>query len=317
MGAGVVQRAGAGDGRMDVSASVRQRHAIPQPQYGAQLLRGRVVGERARHNAERVPAVHLPDQPEFSDRHRRAAAERHRNQPGRVGRPRGEAEQLHQCCGVLDGAGVYLRKPEPEYRVPRAGRRRLRPVGVQGRGGEGALQGGVPGGSAECVQYAAVREPEYSVRKLEFRQVGLPDEHAARAATGATIQILGAWACSNASAPKVDPFTFSPLQSCVGKCTESAMGTDTTLKTRHQEILTSVVREYIETGEPVGSRTLSKHRNEPLSPASIRNVMADLADEGYLSQPHTSAGRVPTEKAFRFYVKSIVADRMAPVDASK
>ena len=95
------------------------------------------------------------------------------------------------------------------------------------------------------------------------------------------------------------------------------MAPDAPLKTRHQEILNSIVRKYIETGEPVGSRTLSRHRNEPLSPASIRNVMADLADDGYLSQPHTSAGRVPTEKAFRFFVKSIAADRMTPLDAGK
>jgi heat-inducible transcriptional repressor len=89
------------------------------------------------------------------------------------------------------------------------------------------------------------------------------------------------------------------------------------LKTRHQEILTSIVREYIETGEPVGSRTISRRRGSELSPASIRNVMADLADEGYLSQPHTSAGRVPTEKAFRFYVASLGASRMAPVDSGR
>src|SRR5579871_2155401 len=96
------------------------------------------------------------------------------------------------------------------------------------------------------------------------------------------------------------------------------MLTDPPLKTRHHEILSSIVRAYIETGEPVGSRTLSKTRNnEQLSPASIRNVMADLADEGYLSQPHTSAGRVPTEKAFRFYVRSLGAARMTAVDASR
>ena len=65
------------------------------------------------------------------------------------------------------------------------------------------------------------------------------------------------------------------------------------IKTRHMEILSSIVREYIETGEPVGSRTISRHRSHSLSPATIRNAMADLADEGYLSQPHTSAGRVP------------------------
>ncbi len=76
---------------------------------------------------------------------------------------------------------------------------------------------------------------------------------------------------------------------------------------RDQEILNSIVRAYIETGEPVGSRTISKRRQDGLSPASIRNAMADLEDEGYLSQPHTSAGRMPTEKAFRFYVRSLVA----------
>src|SRR3569832_845368 len=85
------------------------------------------------------------------------------------------------------------------------------------------------------------------------------------------------------------------------------MKTDTPLKSRHREILSSIVRTYIETGEPVGSRTISKLRQEELSAASIRNVMADLADEGYLSQPHTSAGRVPTEKAFRFYVASLAS----------
>src|SRR4030088_386141 len=79
---------------------------------------------------------------------------------------------------------------------------------------------------------------------------------------------------------------------------------------RNQEILSSIVREYIETGEPVGSRTVSKRRKDALSAASVRNAMADLAEEGYLSQPHTSAGRMPTEKAFRFYVRSLVAGRM-------
>ena len=84
---------------------------------------------------------------------------------------------------------------------------------------------------------------------------------------------------------------------------------------RQQEILHSIVRAYIETGEPVGSRTLSKRRQNTLSPASIRNVMADLADEGYLAQPHTSAGRVPTEKAFRSYVQSLTARPMARAEA--
>ena len=77
------------------------------------------------------------------------------------------------------------------------------------------------------------------------------------------------------------------------------------LSGREQEILRSIVRAYIETGEPLGSRTLSKLPNFSLSPASIRNVMADLADQGYLAQPHTSAGRIPTEKAFRFFVSTL------------
>lgn len=75
--------------------------------------------------------------------------------------------------------------------------------------------------------------------------------------------------------------------------------------------MNDIVRAYIHTGEPVGSRTISKNSAESLSPASIRNVMADLADEGYLSQPHTSAGRVPTLKAFRCYVASLAASRAA------
>jgi len=95
------------------------------------------------------------------------------------------------------------------------------------------------------------------------------------------------------------------------------MRTDAPLKTRHQEILSSIVRAYIETGEPVGSRTISKRRTDELSPASIRNVMADLADEGYLSQPHTSAGRIPTEKAFRFYVSSLAVTRVAHAEADR
>ncbi len=95
------------------------------------------------------------------------------------------------------------------------------------------------------------------------------------------------------------------------------MRTDAPLKSRHREILSSIVRAYIETGEPVGSRTVSKRRTDELSPASIRNVMADLADEGYLSQPHTSAGRIPTEKAFRFYVSSLAVSRIAHAEADR
>jgi heat-inducible transcriptional repressor len=68
-----------------------------------------------------------------------------------------------------------------------------------------------------------------------------------------------------------------------------------------------IVRAYIETGEPVGSRTLSRMRHLSLSPATIRNVMADLADDGFLAQPHTSAGRIPTDKAFRTFAGTVAA----------
>lgn len=79
---------------------------------------------------------------------------------------------------------------------------------------------------------------------------------------------------------------------------------------RNFEILHSIVQSYIETGEPVASRTISRGRRDALSAATIRNVMADLSDEGYLSQPHTSAGRVPTEKAFQAYVHSLMRGRV-------
>jgi heat-inducible transcriptional repressor len=89
------------------------------------------------------------------------------------------------------------------------------------------------------------------------------------------------------------------------------------LNARQQEILHSIVRAYILTGEPVSSRSIARRRNRPLSAASVRNVMADLADEGYLEQPHTSAGRIPTEKAFRCYVKSLNARPMPRADAER
>ncbi len=74
---------------------------------------------------------------------------------------------------------------------------------------------------------------------------------------------------------------------------------------RNQQILADVVRTYIETGEPVSSRRISRQSSEALSPATVRNVMADLEEEGYLFQPHTSAGRVPTAAAFQFYVQQL------------
>ena len=84
---------------------------------------------------------------------------------------------------------------------------------------------------------------------------------------------------------------------------------------REREILTAIVETYISTGEPVGSRTLTRGNRESLSAASIRNVMADLADAGFLEQPHTSAGRVPTTKAYRYYVKQLTGEaRLSAAD---
>ncbi|MCC6365100.1 MAG: heat-inducible transcription repressor HrcA [Bryobacterales bacterium] len=88
------------------------------------------------------------------------------------------------------------------------------------------------------------------------------------------------------------------------------------LPSRTAEILHSIVHEFIETGEPVASRTVSR-RGSKLSPASIRNIMADLSDEGYLSQPHTSAGRVPTAKAFREYAHAVQLSRSLSIEASR
>jgi heat-inducible transcriptional repressor len=74
---------------------------------------------------------------------------------------------------------------------------------------------------------------------------------------------------------------------------------------REREILTAIVETFIASGEPVGSRTIARASREGLSPATIRNVMADLTDAGYLEQPHTSAGRVPTPEAYRYYVEHL------------
>ncbi len=96
-----------------------------------------------------------------------------------------------------------------------------------------------------------------------------------------------------------------------------AMRTQQELTPRQREVLYSIVETYITTGEPVPSRTIANRRRDPLSPASIRNVMADLDEGGYLDQPHTSAGRVPTAKAFRAYVESLTARRLHPADVER
>lgn len=83
----------------------------------------------------------------------------------------------------------------------------------------------------------------------------------------------------------------------------------TNLAKRGRSVLYAVVNEFIATGEPVGSRTLAKKYGFDLSAATIRNVLADLEDAGYLTQPHTSAGRVPTEKAFRLFIDALMRVR--------
>ena len=78
------------------------------------------------------------------------------------------------------------------------------------------------------------------------------------------------------------------------------------LDNRTHRVLMAIIEDYIQMGEPVGSRTISKKHGIDVSPATIRNIMADLEDVGLLVQPHTSAGRIPTENAFRFYVDHLV-----------
>lgn len=83
---------------------------------------------------------------------------------------------------------------------------------------------------------------------------------------------------------------------------------------RNRQILADLVRAYIETGEPVSSRAISKRFEETLSTATIRNVMADLEDGGFLYQPHTSAGRVPTSAAYRFFAQEIASQATLTLD---
>ena len=83
---------------------------------------------------------------------------------------------------------------------------------------------------------------------------------------------------------------------------------------RNRQILADLVRTYIETGEPVSSRAISKRFVESLSTATIRNIMADLEDGGYLYQPHTSAGRVPTAAAYRFFAQEIASQATLTVE---
>ncbi len=86
------------------------------------------------------------------------------------------------------------------------------------------------------------------------------------------------------------------------------------LDERKRKILQAVIRNYLETGEPVGSRTISKYTDLNLSSATIRNEMADLEELGYILQPHTSAGRIPSDKGYRLYVDHMMADKENEVE---
>src|SRR5919199_2155838 len=87
------------------------------------------------------------------------------------------------------------------------------------------------------------------------------------------------------------------------------------LSERERRVLEAVIQTYVETAEPAGSRTLSRRFGLGVSPATIRNTMSDLEEKGYLTHPHTSAGRVPTDMAYRMYVDELM--RIAPVAAEQ
>ena len=92
------------------------------------------------------------------------------------------------------------------------------------------------------------------------------------------------------------------------------MRTSALQERRNRQILADIVRTYIETGEPVSSRAISKRFEEILSTATIRNIMVDLEEGGFLYQPHTSAGRVPTAAAYRFFAQEIATQATISAD---
>ncbi|MCH5275378.1 MAG: heat-inducible transcription repressor HrcA [Lachnospiraceae bacterium] len=89
------------------------------------------------------------------------------------------------------------------------------------------------------------------------------------------------------------------------------------LDERKKKILQAIIRNYLETGEPVGSRTISKYTDLNLSSATIRNEMADLEELGYILQPHTSAGRIPSDKGYRLYVDTMMEEKEREVEEMK
>src|SRR5581483_7070934 len=81
------------------------------------------------------------------------------------------------------------------------------------------------------------------------------------------------------------------------------------LDSRAREVLREIIVQHVATGEAISSRSLAKCGRFDLSPASLRNVMADLEDLGYLQQPHTSAGRIPTDRGYRFFIDHLMRSR--------
>ena len=84
---------------------------------------------------------------------------------------------------------------------------------------------------------------------------------------------------------------------------------DDKLDERKRKILNIIIREYLQSGEPVGSRTISKDPDLKVSSATIRNEMSDLEEMGYILQPHTSSGRIPSDKGYRFYVDNMILEQ--------
>src|ERR671934_1844385 len=119
-----------------------------------------------------------------------------------------------------------------------------------------------------------------------------------RAARRAMLQSPGCRACRSRQCVRS---SVSPQRASGCECTMNRM-----LDKRAQILLKTLIERYIAEGQPVGSRTLSKYSGLDLSPATIRNVMADLEELGFIASPHTSAGRVPTPAGYRFFVDTLL-----------
>lgn len=106
----------------------------------------------------------------------------------------------------------------------------------------------------------------------------------------------------------------SDVSTLIGRVLTKGKGQPLDLDERKKKILLAIIKTYLETGEPVGSRTISKIEGLSLSSATIRNEMADLVDMGYILQPHTSAGRIPSDKGYRFYVDQLMAEKEMQIE---